>query len=392
MKNNILIIVLISLLINSFKIVDCKSTYDYCKAFSKFDTANPKEKPEILREIDDSARLDFKKPSIQKYIKEKKAQRKIVEPKEEKEKKEKEAIKTSLNFNINLSTIRMPKPQKQQFFGQLIEKIKKSYPNLNAEIPIKAKNILRIMNFNVHAWSGPEEQSGFWKNPKIRGNNYLKIMNLIKLLNPDIVVLEEIEYRKDRKEITINDDVKKLGYNILYSPANRADFGNAILFKNNLKIQAQFKEQFGNLIPKSSDFRSFAKIELILPGIKKVFAVYGVHFEVNTQKDPQIRLKEAKKLVSRIKKYDSNKYVLILADFNENKKGQSWTYLENNGFKNAFDFFNIPYPEFTHWSGHVIDGILLSTNWNLQELPVDGVYVYYTNLSDHMPIILDIKI
>ena len=68
--------------------------------------------------------------------------------------------------------------------------------------------------------------------------------------------------------------------------------------------------------------------------------------------------------------------------------------LRANGFRCAYEacppgrnnFGGRPAPPLTHWTGTVVDfAYVRGDGW-----AIDGVYVRYTSLSDHLPIIVDL--
>ena len=62
--------------------------------------------------------------------------------------------------------------------------------------------------------------------------------------------------------------------------------------------------------------------------------------------------------------------------------------LEKAGFVDCFTKASFKKPKFTVWSGTTVDFLMLK-NWHL---PISWCGVMYTTASDHLPVIMDIKI
>mmetsp|Transcript_60177 Transcript_60177/g.196597 ORF Transcript_60177/g.196597 Transcript_60177/m.196597 type:complete len:265 (-) Transcript_60177:192-986(-) len=77
-------------------------------------------------------------------------------------------------------------------------------------------------------------------------------------------------------------------------------------------------------------------------------------------------------------------------------------FMVNSGFRSTFDFPDAARnfgdgrdaPAFTHWTGTTIDFAYLHKVQNnaAAQVEVEGVYVQYTGLSDHLPVVTDLRV
>ena len=63
--------------------------------------------------------------------------------------------------------------------------------------------------------------------------------------------------------------------------------------------------------------------------------------------------------------------------------------LENNEFQDCFTKSKQQCPKFTVWSGTAVDFMYLDKKW---DLPIAGCHTYYSSASDHLPVIMDVKV
>src|SRR4029078_1034715 len=63
-------------------------------------------------------------------------------------------------------------------------------------------------------------------------------------------------------------------------------------------------------------------------------------------------------------------------------------YVASEGYKDSFTRGGFAAPQFSVWTGTLIDFLFLSPKWNLG---ISGSYVFYNWASDHIPVIMDIK-
>lgn len=209
------------------------------------------------------------------------------------------------------------------------------------------------------------------------------MFNTIKDINPDVIILQEVIEKKDTAEI-----FGKIGFteHSFCSGPEGKNFGNMILSKIKFAGQPKKHNFKTNKIKHS---RCYIRVEFDLSKSgHRNLVVYGTHLEVeNKGAKKGHRFDEIKELV-RLAAREKGKNVVIGADFNTTRGKPALTYLESHGFKDCFTQAHLKEPRFTHWTGQVLDYLYL---WNWY-LPIDGCYLYYSAASDHMPVIMDIRL
>jgi len=266
--------------------------------------------------------------------------------------------------------------------------------------------ILRIVTFNVFKMTKGVEA----------------IKQVITTLNPDIIILEEafnLNSRFGPEENKLNDyDSLHFG---LFGGYLGDQFGNTLLWKKNLKL-AKPIEALKYQNPSRGEPRAYIKALFNLSSGKQLL-FYGTHLDIHDKTD-DVRTKEVQEVIDdvktsnipniiyagdfnavREKDYDNATWLLAEQEYLAfaNKPGapkvekmptQALKHLMDNGFEDCFTITNptakFPGPQFTVWTGTVVDFIFLKKDtWNL---PIAGCYVYYSAASDHLPIIMDIDL
>lgn len=277
----------------------------------------------------------------------------------------------------------------------------KKYEHFNCSIPAHTKNesSARIATFNVHGWKDPYEKS-----------TLQEIMRVISDINPDVIVLQEA--------LLCDNSIKKafeaLGYahqSFCRAAQGRCSFGNLILSKYPFAEQPTPKT-FAEDKKHRGEQRCYVKAQIQLPHDKTI-TLYGTHFDVYDATEHR-RTKEAEELVA-----DSAQLTNCMIALDANAVRQSdYNYTVNNSsvwqmlnanhmqrtgipaptkalnilessFTDSFRKGNQPGPKFTVWTGTTVDFLWLKKEWNLK---LKGSYVYYTGVSDHLPVFVDVDL
>jgi endonuclease/exonuclease/phosphatase family metal-dependent hydrolase len=261
------------------------------------------------------------------------------------------------------------------------EKKVKTASAANAKIPQRADAIFRVMTYNVH----------FWQSPDKKRNVLSDMIAVIKKVDPDIVVLQEVSPKPGFGNGNFFENseamqaLKDIGFKE-FSACNTlpdAWFGNVIASKK--ELLARHRYAFTKQVA-GRESRCYVGTNIMLPNKKELY-IYGTHLEV--QGDDSVREGQMKEIVDQYTRVRSQANTLIAADFNATRTSSVITFLQNKGFIDAFNYMGWQQPALTNWTGKEIDFIFLSPDWNL---PLAGCYVYYDATSDHLPIILDIKL
>lgn len=260
-------------------------------------------------------------------------------------------------------------PALQQF-----EKEMKDAESENLKIPQKKLNIFRIMTYNIH----------FWRDPYNQKNNLAQMIAVIKKINPDLLILQEVTTGKmDFNTSPIRQTIEKeigLKYFNDCNAFKHSWFGNIIASKIPFIKTDQFNFKEDELGKRCV---VFAQMELQ----NKNLNVYGTHLEVSG--NDNIRKEQIKEIADKIAKEHKDQNCLIAGDFNATRDSGTVKLLTDNGYTDCFTHLGWQHPNITNWTGIEIDFIFLSPNWNLV---IDGCYVYNDSSSDHLPIIMDIAI
>lgn len=330
----------------------------------------------------------------------------------------------------------------------------------NAKIPLKAQNIVRVATYNVHFWRSPYGNFGTRDLPGYTNYEVDKIIEVIKAVDADILILQEVgggvqekwgsikkmlegeyKYRSVACASVSDKGVYKEGnlYNCIYSkiPFDGKTIEKQYATNPDLNL-AMYKPGRDN-----NEQRSFVGARFKLPNNKQI-SVYGTHLEVRPimAKSPDgkgraltsdaVRKEQMEELLEYIKDNDTNDNIIIGADFNTFRKqdlldyniaGKTlWSimekdwgnilqetskdvpsslkqfvdkapvtmaldYVASQGYRDSFTRGGFTAPQFSVWTGTLIDFLFLSPKWNLG---INGGYAFYSWASDHIPVIMDI--
>ena len=262
----------------------------------------------------------------------------------------------------------------------------------NKFIPVKTKNVLRIMTWNVHEWRNANKSS-----------RQDEILAVIRNMNPDILGLQEVT-----KSVVENTQAYK--YNILECQADKGSYGETL--KNSLIVKKG--------INKITEFETSIKHDrcMVVYGIQlaetKVL-VANVHLDVSSSERRRENISIAVNYVERIAEKEDIENIVIMGDFNsynktdydnktldvltEMKKSYSGKdifevvdYLEEKGYRDTFGLRRAKgaqIPANTNIYGGRIDFVFISKAFTL---PLKASYVYYNDFSDHVAIIVDFSL
>lgn len=271
----------------------------------------------------------------------------------------------------------------------------------NIYIPAKEEGILRVITFNICMWHT------IHKDP-----NFQEIGQLINALDPDIIILQEVvDWEKTHAYYV------SCGYSPLAPMCDTKQPAHTpAIFAKNCTVTythgAVFKDQWN---PERE--LSYVRLDANFQGVP--LTIYGLHLEVDQIKtgysNEDIRTKQLEELVADTALLP-HRNVIIAGDFNTVREQdyhftidsidgwqlvkkayasvniaiepQALDYLTAQGYHTSFELLNWQNPTYTNWASRALDFIFMSPGWSL---PVVGSYVYYTDLSDHLPIIADFK-
>lgn len=296
----------------------------------------------------------------------------------------------------------------------------------NQKIPAHTKNntVLRLASYNVH----------FWTDPKTSVDTIDPIIKVIKAINADVLMLQEVNWGENPGSVSLStlvrhktfkelkNELTAMGYLVddaaFYRSADHrgAPFGNLILSKYPIAGDGRGQRAY-SISALANEKRGIARLTIPVPGGKQL-VVITTHLEVNDAAGGDassiIRAKQLTDLLNYVnepaRKADKN--IIIAGDMNQVRKqefsyqvnhqnawelferaqrgGVTWDVLNpltDSGFIDSFSKRGWQPPKFTTWNGSTIDFVFLKAGFEFEVL---GSYVYFDAASDHLPIIVDL--
>lgn len=329
----------------------------------------------------------------------------------------------TIKYDINVPTVNDDNDQLQ----------KKYYNNnINLGKLYNEKNIIkdtsfRIVTYNVHMWTGVPIYAYDWSDKF--ANNFDNIMNVILLLNPDILCLQEILYIPEMmKKIYEHYDLVT-SCQIVPSYYKNKLYMTGIFIKKNTQMQYvnEFSKNNKSDICPNEQKCYFNQKSFMLNNDKNVinkeikcftkisfphFDLINVHLSAYDSTG-EIRVKELDIINEQISK---NVPTIITGDFNMvnakyllEKSDYKNNYMEYiNNIKKKFGITDIEYnhvindlgwkdetsnsddlcQEYTNWTGFKVDYIF-TKYFNTDVIKKVGAF--YNNASDHIPLIIDLS-
>jgi endonuclease/exonuclease/phosphatase family metal-dependent hydrolase len=183
------------------------------------------------------------------------------------------------------------------------------------------KNLFTLMTYNVHRAVGTD-----------RRQDYQRIVEVIREINPDIVTLQEIDSEADQSTArhsflfeTINGNIEHIGIKGITMLRSSSAYGNAIFFRNHPDEVYRHDISFGSQEPRGV-------MECVLQICDIPSRILTTHLGLKKQeRNAQVRI--LKQLLDK----DNNHPTLISGDFNE------WYPFSQNLQKLREDMNMVPY-------------------------------------------------
>lgn len=302
---------------------------------------------------------------------------------------------------------------------------------------------IRIVSWNINNLCGVAGMGKETVEPE-------RIASVLRSTAADVIVLQEaLDEPKDYDDQKCEDACLRMrsldkllkgdGYRIF-----RSDHAQPLVvatrlhvkqsFSMNLDQDHQWRERMtsspgrlkrdadGKICVKVNESRPVQYVELQVGA--RTLGVFGTHFHhVNyTESSDGVRKAEARTLMSKVSQVDADA-LFIAGDFNQprsqDQPGSEWRVvaeafkrfktpqddgvakvLQDAGFSASWDIHvprNFPgcgAPPMTHWTGTTVDFLYFRTKktffWRSVACKVLGTYVVFTDLSDHLPIMVDL--
>lgn len=265
-------------------------------------------------------------------------------------------------------------------------------------VPKKPNNTLRIMTYNVHYWQGPRDKNEYNVKGKKRKHLYNgdEIVNVIHALDPDILGLQEvmnIDVDNDWGYINwteISDKLKLIGYelNNSFCGADNDYFGNMLIHKNTIKMSNYRSLTYNNSAVVSGNNEKGKRRCAIICETEinnTNYSIYCIHLDDTSR----LGRNEFTDLIAEDMKKNINKKILM-GDFNSYRSDYPYQKLKSINMNDCYSHKNLIPPSYTTWTGTEIDYIMVDND--LDKDTIMGCFTGHTPLSDHLPIIMDIKI
>lgn len=240
----------------------------------------------------------------------------------------------------------------------------------NAYIPATSPGQLRIVQWNTHMLLDLAEKVS-------RADEFITD---IKRIDADILVMEEIPLQSEERFERFEQELMKLGYQhqaVRYSREEGAQLGVMVASRYPIPSVIHYELGFKRiLIDVSVKLGDFDHIHVL-----------GTHLEVT---DAQIRHDQSAFIAEYLLKSGNFRGNFVLAgDFNGQWSGMELDPLKAAGHKEAFRGLGWPHPEYTCWSGAEIDFMFVGEETRRR---LAGAYVYHSATSDHLPLIMDMRL
>ncbi|SMC86151.1 endonuclease/exonuclease/phosphatase family protein [Pedobacter nyackensis] len=251
--------------------------------------------------------------------------------------------------------------------------------NGKAEEPETQKETLRVMTYNIHIGNPPSEAATVV--------NLEATAKAIKLGNPDLVALQEVDKFTTRSGVNL-DQAKKLaeltGMNYYFAKAidrSNGEYGVAILSKFPIKTSSRYSLPV--VSGSGAELRVVGIIQVELPNGKRIYFV-STHFDHLAESNRELHARE---LLKAIQPYKESP-VIVGGDFNMPPSSDTWNIIKTEmtmGCNTCPSTFPATNPTTT------IDYILL----NKKASSYFSVKSYQTiterYASDHVPIIAELQ-
>ena len=276
----------------------------------------------------------------------------------------------------------------------------------------KNDSIFSIATYNIGYLSGMTNNRAVAKPHSLFDNNLQKVLTEIKIINPDIIAFQEIDYNASRSyHVNQEEKIAALGYNYRARSINwderylpfpywpismhfgKVISGQSILSKYTLKDQERIVLQRVADAPFHRDafyLERLAQVVKVILNEKEVILI-NVHLEAF---DKSTRAMQFKEVLALFNKYKENYPTILLGDFNSrardkesvvqelfNKKNIGNASFSSQNPENTFDtkkpFERIDYIFYTKNSIEYVSGKVLNE---------------FGQASDHLPVFMEFRL
>jgi len=263
--------------------------------------------------------------------------------------------------------------------------------------------ISRLVTWNVHSWVTPGESK----------NSFPNFLKVIQDLHPDILLLQENNRPTDQ---LLTQLVTKDGQQMFFFAADcktTEGLSNVILSRYAFSTKRGFPfAQMGSYPAKKRCFTTVQFNDALgnacLQVVSTHLAIYtgpGGFRGKDTSTNKTIRAEEAKVILRSLDRantdlgsgFSDNCAKIVAGDFNDDYQSQAVQTFVSQGWQDVFHTaLEGSDQDLPKWSSknpnNRIDFILYDKASNVQwRNRIKGCYVYYTDASDHLPLVMDFK-
>ena len=242
------------------------------------------------------------------------------------------------------------KTQKSTYY----EWIEEHQKEMNARIPHRSSNYLRLATFNLHYQVDRRDNS----------DSTELILDAIGSVDADVLVLQEIGLYYTA---LLKEGLEKFGYQIVSRCKENEGLYNGIV------VRALSANQLFTLDLPEDRCAIFASVV----HNEKTYTIIGTHLTHKTETE---RMLETQSILKRIPK---NSNVILAGDMNSQESSPVIEAAKEAGLRSVFKAGTEP--EMTCWHGTTIDYILIS-----EQMQSKGSYIYLSPASDHLPVLADL--
>lgn len=278
-------------------------------------------------------------------------------------------------------------------------------------IPVN-DSIFSIVTYNIGYLSGMTNNLPIAKPKELFDKNLQKVLKETKLIAPDIIAFQEIDYNASRSyHVNQEEKIANLGYPFRAKTINWDErylpfpywpvsmhFGKVVSGQSIIS-KYQLKEQQRIVLPRVADapfYRDAFYLERLAQVVKVVLngkevILINIHLEAF---DKETRVKQFQEVLELFNAYKENYPTILLGDFNARARNEKAIVQKMFGMKNvgnaAFDSYNLANTFDTKNPLVRIDYIFYTKN-SIDY--ISGKVLHnFEQASDHLPVLMEFKL
>lgn len=260
---------------------------------------------------------------------------------------------------------KQPVPYKESPSEQAYIRHERALVGLNDQIPPLCVPSLRVLTFNIHYHLDIYDEEG----------NTASLKRDLGKLQPTVAIFQEVLHdEKDARRRQFDGMLEELGFHYrMMTPYVGGRVGNMVASRMPIRhVGHCYLGLCRALLAIKLEYRSYSLV------------ILATHLEVSSS---MVRQRQTRTILEFVRKLDLGKERLILGGDLNSERGS----IEMNSlmtyFADSFGRLRAPPPKMTFWDGRALDYLMINDKVHLY-----GSYVYHTTTSDHIPVIIDVKL